>query len=204
AELVGGVTCLCSTLPVSHTSSSGQLSTPVSALAAFKPAPVSASPSVFDHEFRLFPPDYAPALLCGYTAQHWTCLPASSSCSYRSYRSANGALPYLTERYRSYQRYRSYWSANGALPDLTECYRSYQSSNGALPDLTERYRSYRSANGALRDLTECYRSYQSSNGALPDLTERYRSYQSSNGALPDLTERYRSYRSANGALPELL
>ncbi|CAB1427143.1 unnamed protein product [Pleuronectes platessa] len=37
------LTCLCSTLPVSHTSSSGQLSTPVTALAAFKPAPVSAS-----------------------------------------------------------------------------------------------------------------------------------------------------------------
>ncbi|CAB1412736.1 unnamed protein product [Pleuronectes platessa] len=36
-------------------------------------------PSVFDHEFRLFPPDYVPALLCGYTAQHWTCLPASLS-----------------------------------------------------------------------------------------------------------------------------
>ncbi|CAB1460185.1 unnamed protein product [Pleuronectes platessa] len=33
-------------------------------------------PSVFDHEFRLFPPGYAPALLCGYTAHHWTCLPA--------------------------------------------------------------------------------------------------------------------------------
>ncbi|CAB1436502.1 unnamed protein product [Pleuronectes platessa] len=34
-------------------------------------------PSVFDHEFRLFPPGYAPARLCGYTAHHWTCLPAS-------------------------------------------------------------------------------------------------------------------------------
>ncbi|CAB1435118.1 unnamed protein product [Pleuronectes platessa] len=33
-------------------------------------------PSVFDHEFRLFPPGYAPARLCGYTAHHWTCLPA--------------------------------------------------------------------------------------------------------------------------------
>ncbi|CAB1433060.1 unnamed protein product [Pleuronectes platessa] len=32
-------------------------------------------PSVFDHEFRLFPPGYAPARLCGYTAHHWTCLP---------------------------------------------------------------------------------------------------------------------------------
>ena len=111
-------TCLCFTLPVSHASSSGQLSTPVTALAAFKPAPVSASvpdcscvmpdfpavfpglitccrprlsptclpasslpwilpqPSVFDHEFRLCPPGYTPARLCGYTAHHWTCLPA--------------------------------------------------------------------------------------------------------------------------------
>ncbi|CAB1457123.1 unnamed protein product [Pleuronectes platessa] len=33
-------------------------------------------PSVFDHEFRLFPPGYAPARLCDYTAHHWTCLPA--------------------------------------------------------------------------------------------------------------------------------
>ena len=33
-------------------------------------------PSVFDHEFRLFPPGYTPARLCGYTAHHWTCLPA--------------------------------------------------------------------------------------------------------------------------------
>ncbi|CAB1439169.1 unnamed protein product [Pleuronectes platessa] len=33
-------------------------------------------PSVFDHEFRLFPPGYAPARFCGYTAHHWTCLPA--------------------------------------------------------------------------------------------------------------------------------
>ncbi|CAB1456751.1 unnamed protein product [Pleuronectes platessa] len=36
-------------------------------------------PSVFDHEFRLFPPGYAPARLCGYTAHHWTCLPARMS-----------------------------------------------------------------------------------------------------------------------------
>ncbi|CAB1457220.1 unnamed protein product, partial [Pleuronectes platessa] len=44
-----------------------------------RPACLVSAPditSVFDHESRLFPPGYAPARLCGYTAHHWTCLPA--------------------------------------------------------------------------------------------------------------------------------
>ena len=62
-------------LPVSHTSSSGQLSTPVTALAAFKPAPVSASVPDCSCAMPDFPACFPGLITCCRPRLSPTCLP---------------------------------------------------------------------------------------------------------------------------------
>ena len=68
-------TCLCFPLPVSHASSSGQLSTPVTALAAFKPAPVSASGPDCSYVMPDSPAVFPGLITCGRPRLSPSCLP---------------------------------------------------------------------------------------------------------------------------------